>query len=82
MHCAKVEYTHVILSKDLRYNVASIYIKYSVKRGNYLAGIYLLAIHRNLRFLVISSFRKIKELFLLSILLSLYFLYLYVISPP
>ena len=32
--------------EDLRHSVASIGIRYLVKRGNYLAGIYLLAITR------------------------------------
>ena len=40
---------------DLRYDVAGVGIRYLVKRGNNLADIYLLAIARYFRFLVISS---------------------------
>ena len=65
---------------DLRYSVASVDIRYLVKRGNYLANIYLLTISRYFRSLVISFSINIIELLLLSILLTLYFLYLYAIS--
>ena len=67
---------------DLRHSVASIDIRYLVRRGNYLAGKYLLSIPRYIRSLVISSFINIIELLLLLILLTLRFLYLYAISPP
>ena len=67
---------------NLRHSVASVGIRYLVKRGNYLADIYLLTIPRNFRFLVISSSIDIIELLLLPILLTTRFLYLYAISPP
>ena len=68
---------------DLRYGVASAGIRYLIKRGNYLVGIYLPAIPRSFRSLVISSSSmNIIELLLLLILLILYFLYLYAISLP
>ena len=63
--------------EDLRYSVASIVIRYIVKRGNYLASIYLLTLSRYFKSLVISSPINIIELLLLSILLNLRFLYLY-----
>ena len=68
--------------KDLRHGVASAGIKYLVKRDNYLAGIYLLDIPYYFESLVISSYIYIIELFLLSILSNLRYLYLYAISPP
>ena len=69
--------------EDLRHSVVSAYIRYLVKRDNYLAGIYLLAISRYFRFLVISSsLINIIELLRLLILLTLRFLYLYAISSP
>ena len=67
---------------DLRYSVASAGIRHLTKRGNYLAGIYLLTIPRYFRSLVISSSINIIELLLLLILLTPRFLYLYAISPP
>ena len=67
---------------DLRHDVASAGIRYLVKRSNYLAGIYLLAIPHYFRSLVISSFINIIELLLLLILLNPRFLYLYTISLP
>ena len=84
MHYAKVEYTHVIFGfDDLRHSVASVGIRYLVKRGNYLADIYLLTIPYHFRSLVISSPSiNIIELLLLLILLTLRFLYLYAISSP
>ena len=69
---------------DLRHGVASIGIRHLVKRSNYLADIYLLAIPRYSRSLVIispSSSISIIELLLLLKLLTLRFLYLYAISP-
>ena len=67
---------------DLRHSVASVDIRHVVKRGNYLADIYLLAIPRYFRYLVISSFTNVIELLLLLILITLRFLYLYTIGPP
>ena len=66
--------------EDLRHSVASVGIRHLVKRGNYLAGTYLLVIPRCFSFLVISSSINIIELLLLSIVLALRFLYLYAIS--
>ena len=61
--------------KDLRHGVASVGIRHLVKRGNYIADIYLLVIPRYFRSLVISSSSiNIIELLLLSILLTLRFL--------
>ena len=67
---------------DLRHSVASAGIRHLFERGNYLTDIYLLAISRYFRSLVISSYMNIIELLLLPILLTLRFLYLYAISPP
>ena len=64
------------------YGVASVGIRYLVKRGNYLVIIYLLAITRYFRSLVISSFIKIIKMILFSILITLDFIYIYVISSP
>ena len=68
--------------KDLRHGVTSVGIKNLVKRDNRLVDIYLLAIPRYFRTIVISSSINRIELLLLLILLTLYFLYLYVISLP
>ena len=65
----------------LRHGVASAGIRYLVKRGNYIAGIYLLAIVYYFRSLVISSLINKIELLVLIILLTLCFLQLYAISP-
>ena len=59
---------------DLRHGVANVDIRYLVKRGNYLAGIYLLTISRYFRSLVTSSSINIIVLLLLPILLILCFL--------
>ena len=68
---------------NLRHGVASAGIRHLVKRGNYLAGIYLLAISYYFRpFVISSSLILIIELLLLSILLTTRFLYLYTISLP
>ena len=67
---------------NLRHSVASAGIRHLVKRGNYLADIYLLIISRYFRSLVISSSINIIELLFLSILLTSRFSYLYAISPP
>ena len=80
MYYAKVEHAYVIL--DLRHSVASAGIRHLFERGNYLAGIYLLAIPRYFKSLVISSSINVIELLLLLILLTLYFFHLYAISPP
>ena len=67
--------------EDLRHDVASVSIRYLVKRGDYMAGIYLLAITRYSRFLVISSSLNIIDLVLLTILLTLRFFFtLYYLS--
>ena len=47
---------------DLRYSVASAGIRYLTKRGNYLVGIYLLAIPSYFRSLVISSSSKYNRI--------------------
>ena len=68
--------------EDLYHSVASVGIRYLVKRGNYLSVTYLLTIPRYFRFLLIISSINIIEILLLSILLTSRFLYLYTISPP
>ena len=68
---------------NLRHGVASVGIRRLVKRGSYLADIYLLAISRYFRSLVISfSSINIIELLLLTIFLAPRFLYLCAIGPP
>ena len=59
---------------DLRHDVVSVGIRYFVNRSNYVVGIYLLAISRYFRSLVISSFLFIIDLLLLLIILTLRFL--------
>ena len=60
---------------NLRHGVASAVIRHLVKRGNYLADIYLLAIPYYFRSLVISSSSiNIIDLLLLILLLTLCFI--------
>ena len=68
--------------QDLRHGVASVGIRYLVKRDNHLAEIYLLFIAYYFRSLVNSSSINLIKLLLLIILFTPRFLYLYAIRSP